>query len=224
MGRIFNMDGPLFTFLNRMADMAILNVLFIITSLPIFTIGASLTALSYVTQKMRDGEEGYVWKSYFRSFRQNFKQGTLMWLLMLALALILYVDYRFAASGVPAFLVVVLIGLVLWFFVVSYAFPLLARFENTVPGTLRNALFMSLGNAPRMLLMTAVTAGAVVLTAWNANTLVWGILVWLLFGFAILSYINSALQYNMFKRFLPEEEESADPDQWEVTASEDPTE
>ena len=68
----FSMDGTLFRFLSKVADIMILNLLFILCCLPVVTIGAAVTALSYVTLKMKDQEEGYIWKSFFQSFKQNF--------------------------------------------------------------------------------------------------------------------------------------------------------
>lgn len=90
---LFNMDGPVFRFLGKLADLMILNVVFLICCLPIVTIGASLTALNYVSLKMAEGEEGYIVKSFFKSFRQNFVQSTLMWLITLAAGLILCLDF-----------------------------------------------------------------------------------------------------------------------------------
>ena len=58
MGGLFNYDGPLVSFLNRLADLVILNIVFLICCIPVFTIGASLTALSSMTMKMARKEEG----------------------------------------------------------------------------------------------------------------------------------------------------------------------
>ena len=76
MGRIFSLDSPLFSFLNKVADLILLNILTMICCLPIITIGASMTALHYVVLKMVRDEESYIVRSYFKSFRQNFKQAT----------------------------------------------------------------------------------------------------------------------------------------------------
>ena len=77
MGRIFSLDSPLFSFLNKVADLILLNILTMICCLPIITIGASMTALHYVVLKMVRDEESYIVRSYFKSFRQNFKQATI---------------------------------------------------------------------------------------------------------------------------------------------------
>ena len=78
MGRFFNMDSPVMNFLGRVADLVWLNILYIICCLPIFTIGAATSALYYVTMKMVADEEGYITKSFFKSFKDNFKQATII--------------------------------------------------------------------------------------------------------------------------------------------------
>ena len=78
--KFFNMDSPLMRFMTKVADLMILNFLFIVTSLPVVTMGAAWTALYYVTMKMVKDEEGAIVKAYFHSFRQNFRQATVLWL------------------------------------------------------------------------------------------------------------------------------------------------
>ena len=71
MGKVFNFEGPVFSFLSRLADLFWLNLLFVICSIPVITIGASSTALYYVTLKMAKDEEGYITRSFFKSFKEN---------------------------------------------------------------------------------------------------------------------------------------------------------
>lgn len=207
----FSLDGPLYSFLSKMADFLILNVLFIVCSLPVFTIGASYTAMSYVTLKMKEGDEGYVFKSFFKSFKENFRQGTGMWMICLAVGFVLGIDLYILHNGegtyVSVMKVAVLAALVVWFMVVSWAFPLLSRFVNTVKVTLHNALLLSMGNAPRALAFTFVCFASVYVTLYNAQTLSIGLLLWLMFGFSVLSFLNSSLQYKQFKMLMPEEKQ-----------------
>lgn len=92
MDRFFSMDNKFFTFMGKVADLFILNILCLICCIPIVTAGASITAMFYVTIKMVKNEESYIIKSFFKSFKQNFKQATVINLIMLVLAVILYVD------------------------------------------------------------------------------------------------------------------------------------
>ena len=83
MGKVFALDSPLMNGLSKLADLIWLNILATICCIPIITIGASLTALHYVVLKMVKDEEGYITRSFFKSFKENFKQATLMWLMLL---------------------------------------------------------------------------------------------------------------------------------------------
>ena len=73
MGRFFNMDNKFFTFMGRIADLCILNIICLVCCIPIVTAGASITAMYYVTLKMVRNEEAYIVRSFFKSFKDNFK-------------------------------------------------------------------------------------------------------------------------------------------------------
>ena len=92
MDRFFNMDNKFFTFMSRVADLIILNLLCIVCCIPVVTIGPSIAAMFYVTLKMVRNEESYIVRGFFKSFKQNLKQGIVINLIMLVLAVILYVD------------------------------------------------------------------------------------------------------------------------------------
>ena len=94
MDRFFSMDNKFFTFMGKVADLCILNIVCLICCIPIVTAGASITAMFFVTMKMVKNEESYIIKSFFKSFRQNFKQATVINLIMLAVAAILNLDLR----------------------------------------------------------------------------------------------------------------------------------
>ena len=222
----FNFDGPLFTGLSRMADMVILNLLFMACCIPVITIGASATALSYVMLKMRDGTEGYIARSFFRAFKQNFRQATVLWLILLAASGILFFDFRMASmmQGFGWMRVIVVIGAILWAMITLYVFPLVARFENTTMNMLRNALLLALANAPKTILMIAVLVGAVVITFFNTTTMSYGLLIWFLAGFSVLAWINTRLLYGIFQKLIPEAPVQETPDEEFTIEDEEPGE
>ena len=82
MGRFFSMDNKFFTFMNKVADLCILNIICLVCCIPIVTAGASITAMYYVTLKMVRNEEAYIVRSFFKSFKDNFKQATIINLIM----------------------------------------------------------------------------------------------------------------------------------------------
>lgn len=90
MGRFFSMDNKFFTFMNKVADLCILNIICLVCCIPIVTAGASITAMYYVTLKMVRNEEAYIVRSFFKSFKDNFKQATIINLIMIAVGAVLY--------------------------------------------------------------------------------------------------------------------------------------
>ena len=208
----FNFDNAFFRALSRVADLIILNIAFILCSIPIFTIGASMTAMYYVTLKMAENEEGYVLRTFWKSFRQNFKQATLIWLGMLAAGCVLILDVLIlngaGSSFAKIFLILIFATIIVYSMVLLYVFPLLSRFENKILTTVRNAFIISLADLPRTLAMLIIIVAAVLLTLWNGYTFWYGLLVWILCGFSAIAYLNSWLFFRkIFKKYTPQEEE-----------------
>lgn len=208
MGKFFNPDSPLMRFMTKVADLIILNILFFVTCLPVFTIGAALTGLYAVTLKMVRDQEGSITKSYFHAFRQNFRQATLLWLAVLALAVILLLDIRVLnavatdwAMGLKfAVEVVGVIALA----VVQYLFPLVAKFEAALGAHVKNACLLALAYLPKTALLTGAVIGAVYLSLLNNLTISIAIVFWPMLGFALLAFGNSGILAKIFDNFLRE--------------------
>ena len=208
MSKLFRMDSPLMRFLTKIADLMVLNILFCVTSIPLITIGASWTALYSVTLKMVRDEEGSVSRSYFRSFRQNFKQATLLWLGVLVVLALLVLDIRvlngMAGGTAPGLLRVgVEILALLGIMVLQYLFPSLARFEASLADTLKNACMMALAHLPKTALMTAAVVGAVWITLINNTTIAIGLMVWPLIGFSLMAFGNSGILRKIRDNYVP---------------------
>lgn len=219
--KLFNIDSPVMQTLSKIADLMLLNIVFLICCLPIVTIGAALTGLNYVTLKMAEKEEGYIIKGFFKSFRQNFFQSTVMWIIMLIIGLVIGLDFYILSASTGTFITVIRLVLavtsLVYLMVFTYLFAVLARFYNNIRNTFRNALFMAIADFPRTLLMMVIIAGSVLLTFFNTNTLAWGILIWLLAGFSLISYANGFFLKKIFAKYSPKEEgeeADADPDNW----------
>ena len=208
MGKFFNIDSPLMRFLTKLADLMILNILFLITCMPVVTIGAAWTALYYVAMKMVRDEEGGIVRSYFHAFRLNFRQATLLWLGVLGIAVILVLDLLILARIDSPIAAAMNMGIgiiaILIFLVLQYLFPLLARFEAGTVQTLKNAVLLTVGQLPRTLLMGFSTAGILVITFYNGYTLSIGILLWMLLGFAIMAFSNSSILVKIFDKLVSE--------------------
>ena len=215
MGRFFNLDSPFVAFMNRVADLMILNVLFVICCIPVITIGPAVTALYYVTLKMARNEESYIAKSYFKSFKQNFRQGLVMWLIDLLLIGIFVLDFSVLNGritgvenpGTPMFTVVRVVLMVLAFlmlFAFSFTFPVLAKFDNTIKNTYRNAFLMSIRHFPTAL-VTTLLWGVVLLSGYLFPQV---IIAHLLILFSLAAFISSFLFVKAFDNYIPKEEET----------------
>ena len=215
MNRNFDVDSPLMSFLNRIADLVILNILFILCCLPVVTAGAAFTALHYVCYKIVREEDGYIVRDFFKGFRQNFRQATLMWLLFLMFLLLVGTDMvlmRNTGQSFPTLLRYLIYGGVLVVWAISlYAFPLQARFENPVPQTLKNAALLVIGAFPRTLAMMVVMLFPFLLLVTSLRLLP----VVVLLGFSGAVYACAALYAPVFKRIEPETEETGE-DDWKI--------
>ena len=160
MNTLFNFDNPVLQFINKIVYSVYLNILWFVCCIPIVTIGASTTALFYVTLKMSKNEEGNITESFFRSFKANLKQGTKIWMVLLFLGIILGIDgyvlyhMRFEIIFWTLCTAVFCVAAAAYAIVLMYIFPLLARFDNTTGAMFKNALFMGI----RFLLCTIVMA------------------------------------------------------------------
>lgn len=212
MGRLFDMDSPVMRFLNRVGDMMILNLMMIICCIPIITVGAAYTAMHYVVLKMMRGEEGYLIKGFFKSFARNFKQATLLWLLMLLVILVFIGDaVIFGYSGVvfPKPLVIMVIAVAVILFLISmYIFPLLARFDNSIKNTIKNAALLAVANLPKTILMAVFYILPFVIGYFSTYSYVFIFL----FGISAPAYGAAWLYSGIFKKFEPETEVVSDLD------------
>lgn len=207
MGSIFQTDGPVFRVLSRFADLMILNLLWIVCSLPVITIGASTTALYSVLLKVAKDEESYLIKSYFKAFIENFRQGTVIYLIFLVISLIMAADLYIVTnmseigSGLSMMKIPAIAGLVLVFLIAQFAFPILARFENTVKNTIKNAFLMELGNLPWFLLITVINCLIPFVCIIYPEGMVKAFIALVFFGFSIPAYLNSCVFRKIFEKY-----------------------
>lgn len=205
MGKLFDLESPLFSFLNKFADLVYLNILTMICCIPIVTIGASMTALNYVVLKMVRNEEGYITRSFFRSFKQNFKQATLIWVILLLITGILVGDafiLNYSTVAFPSwFRLALAIVAFIMLFATMHIFPVLAKFENSIKQTFKNSLFMGILSLPKTILMMVCWAVPVIILIFFFQAFP----VVFLLGISGPAFVCALLYNKTFKRFEPEE-------------------
>ena len=163
MGRLFNMDNPFFRFMGKMVDVLWLNIIWLVFSLPIVTIGASTTAMICVMMKVVRDREGYIWRDFWKSFKINFKQSTIMWIGIILVYSVLGTDIYFFMNQTSAYSRLLLSFMIVVTLVVTcaciYIFPLQAQFENPIKQTVKNALIISMKHMPWTLLLLLILIG-----------------------------------------------------------------
>lgn len=219
MERLFNLDSPLMNGLGKMADLIWLNILTFICCIPIFTIGASMTALNYVALKIVRNEESYITKAYFKSFKENFKQATIIWLIMLLAVAVIIADiliFRFSDIVFPSWIKVALIAIgVLAVFATMHVFPVLAKFENTIANTFKNSFFIGILSLPKTILMMVCWVIPAVISIYFIQAFP----IVIAFGISGPVFISALLYNKTFKRFEPQEETAGD-DEWFISPEE----
>ncbi len=204
---IFSYDNPVMRFIGKFWDVLILNLLWLICCIPVFTVGAATTAVYYVTLRLARDEDGYTIRSFFRSFKQNFRQATVIWLILLMVGIILFCDLWFVLTanivpaGTPRILAMALfIGmLAVWFAVLIYVFPVLARFYGTIKQTITNAFLLSIRYILYTIAMIIVDLAIVFFTLTSLPVIS-------LLGFALIAFLNSYILEHIFKKYIPQDE------------------
>lgn len=205
--KFFNMDSPVSRFLTKLFDIVWLNILTMICALPIVTAGASFTAMHYVLLHMVRNEEGYIAKSFFRVFKQNFRQATLVWLTVLPFLLLyagIFVFFGRDENGsLTAAGIAVLVAFILLLPFLLFLFPLLARFETNIRQLYKNTVLIMFAHSKTSIFMILTH-----LVFWYA---IWKWLAYVAFliplmFFTLPGYICAVLYTPVLKKYEPEEQ------------------
>ena len=205
MHNLFHYENPFIQFLVRVGDLMILNLLFILCSLPVVTLGASLTALHRVTQNMLFEQEEPLIKAFFRAFRQNFKQSTLVWLVELVVIVSLVCDVLlvmayFDGGLAKAMYILVAVLAILVAGVFSYLMPLIARYENGMRQQVNNAVVLAIIKLPKTVLLTLLNLLPVILLLISVPVFVQTLIFWVIIGFAFVSFLTSSILKPVFQQ------------------------
>ena len=162
---IFRYDSPLMQFLSRAADLIWVNLLVLVCSIPVFTIGASLSAMENIIYKILHNEDVAVTREFFQAFAKNFKQATLVWLIILvvegALGYDVYYSRQIGTNVSEAMLTVAVILFVLVFAMMLYIFPLQSHYYNKTKDLFKNAAILVIVHPVRTIIMLVIQAAFV---------------------------------------------------------------
>ena len=211
MKNLFHVNGPLIQFFLTLRDFVVLNILWIIFSIPIITIGASTSALYSVTFKIAQDKDTYVGKQFINAFKENLRQATKIELILFIPALCLGFGLFFWATFESVVGTVIstlcIIFLLMLVGTAIFAFPLVGRYENTTLQTIRNSLYFCMNNKPFTLIFMLLIVGGFILNVLTAPTAV----IMCFFGYSFIAYINSYLMLKILTKWEnPQSKEKPD--------------
>lgn len=200
---VMEYDSPVMTGMNKVVDILILSILWLLCCLPVVTIGAATTALYHTAVKSIRKSRGYVFKTFFRSFRINFLPATLLWMLFAAGIALFYINFLFAAAikeeSFRFFVTTVYLALAFVVFSIGcYAFPVLSRCSLKCGQILRFSLGLTVKHFPYTLILDLIAAAGFYL-------------MWLIPVFAFCVPVVASLLFSVFMekiliRYTPENE------------------
>lgn len=201
MDKLFSMEGNLLNKMEKIADMVLLNVLWIICCIPILTAGSATTALYSVMLKMVKDEESYIVRSFFYAFKENFKQSTIIWMLFLGALGLISVDFYFWNLKIGMGKIIIIPFAIILFLAVitlQYTSPILAFFENSTSKVLKNAFLMATSYIPYTILILAVNLSPWILLLFS-NLMIssfWNLVI----GFSFSAWINAHIFRKIFEK------------------------
>lgn len=200
------MDNVIVRILTKIFDLILLNVLFIICSLPVITVGASMTALYAVLLKMAENEEGYIARGFLSAFRKNFRQSTIVWIILLIIGALIAMDFTIVLRlrGIIRNIVFILILIVALFYAMEiiFIFPLIAKFENTIIQMFKNAILIPAAKLPVAVMIMLIVTMCILVTLLNQTTILYGAIIWNVIGVSLVGYAISFLLNIIFCPFV----------------------
>lgn len=201
---MFSPDSKIMQVFSRLADLVLLNILFLITCLPVFTIGAAITALYTMCFRLMREEYSGIIRSYFKAFRDNFKTATAAWLLVMLAAVpaLYYLSQTLPAEGFlryTSFVFILILTVVLM--AASYGFPWISQFENTAIQSLKNGLFLSISRLPRTAAVLVINLMPAIVWFISADLFIQVSFLWVALYFAAAAYMNTGLLWHVFKPY-----------------------
>lgn len=200
MGNMFNTDSEFSRFMNRIADLFILNILWIFCSLPIVTIGAATTALYSINLKILNKEEESLIKTFFKAFKENFKKSTIIWLFILIISIVLGFNLIFwlkCGLSLSYFaLPFIFFSLLIFLLVTPYIFPILTKTKSSILNIIKYCFVIALKNLPYSLLITIFGASVAFATFYYPIIFLFMVLL----GISLHSYMVSRIFLIVFNK------------------------
>ena len=215
--KLLDPDSPIMSFLARVADLVILNVLWLLCCLPVVTAGASTTAMYHVVRHLHEDSVSSVTRDFFRSFKSDFRQATPVYLLLLiptaAVVMNAWILSAQSSDVVPVYVRAIwMVSALMLTFVVSFVYPVMAYFDDTVWKTLRTAAVLAVAKLPRTVLISAINLLPIIMLFVSLPFFLRSSIFWLLIGGSLTAYLNMLILRPVFKKIIDERSGADAPD------------
>lgn len=214
---LFNSDSPIVRFLEKLANVMLLNWIMLICCIPIVTIGPAITAVYWVTLKMVRNEEGGLVHDFFHSFRVNLKQGIVVGLIILGIAVFFVFDfyyiYQLTKIGglFDRFVFVVLFFFaVVFIMVVNYVWAILAKFNNTTRQLFKTSFAVAVRHILASFVMGVISAAPLLMLLWSPASFTIAVAFYLFFGVPGIAYLQSIFLVRIFDMYIPKDTDEED--------------
>ena len=202
-------NSPFMQKLSMVTNLMFLNVLWILCCIPVVTAGAATAAMYHTVFQYITEQDDAVLRPFFRGFRQNFKQGTLLGLIFLVAAAVLAADACYLLNigkYAPAWLLLILLA-VAAVMLMTHIFPMLARFDMKLGALVRTSLSLTMLHLLATLVMTALNILPIVAILVVPNVFLRFLILWLGIWFSLIAYLNGRWLLKIWNRHLPKPEE-----------------
>lgn len=198
MKNFFSLENPLIQLLSRACDLMIINFLFLISCIPVVTVGAAICGMMKVCQGIVTGDERGTWNTYWTGFKNSFKQATIVWLCVLVVAASLFcywllITNFFRGTLAIILLIVMAVIAIISLSLVVYLFPLIARYENTLREHVKNAGILAITRLLLTPLLIVFSAAPFLLPLISLQAFMQTLIFWVIFGFSFLCYMANLL-------------------------------
>ena len=208
MKELFNLNSPWVQRFAMLTNLVCLNILWLVCCLPVFTAGAATAALYHTVFLYHNKEDDAVLRPFFRAFRANFKQSTLLFLPLLAALLLVIFDLVYLASygkGTAVLFLLILVAFLLMGMLI-HLFPLIARFDMNAKALLRTAFSLVALHLPGTLTVIALLVLPVILLLFFPDWFLRLGVVWAGVWFSAIAYFFGKFLLKIWNKHVPSED------------------
>lgn len=220
MDKFFNADSGVMRALSKIFDIGMLTLIYLVFCIPVVTAGAATTSLYYVSAKVLRHNRSYVWREFWSSFKTNFVQSTIIWVITAIIGILLVFNMQIvganADSAKSGYLVGAYFAMLFVLLCIScYVYPIISRFSTKLSQILRLSLYCAFRHFLHTLVMLAILVAMVALIYLGMIT---NIILIFIFAPGLAGFVYTFPMEHIMKKYMPKEEPKYTEDGEEIVA------